>query len=131
MHPTEYMYHYLRNSASDLHRSFRIEVSLWVYGKQQQALALIDSGATLSIINTDFVKKHHLVTDDLQFPMQICNANGSYNSKGEIRHKVDTFMQHDVHKEKIHLVCMKAQPDIDMILGYDWLLKHNPDINWA
>ena len=57
------MFDYLENKASDLLQLFCIEVTLWVYGKRTQALALIDSGATLSIINLDFVHKHPLVLD--------------------------------------------------------------------
>jgi len=33
------------------------------------------------------------------------------------------------HREKIHTVIMDLN-GMDMFLGYDWFVKHNPEVNW-
>lgn len=125
----ENLYHYYKNHACDKSRSFQIWVDLWVYGQKVQGLALIDSGATLSVINSDFVDKHRLVTHDKKDPFWIHNADGSYNKNGLINKSVKGFMQHGEHKEKVFLTIMKIH-NHDLILGYDWLIKHNPTMDW-
>jgi len=34
------------------------------------------------------------------------------------------------HKEQIYAVVMDLN-GMDMFLGYDWLVKHNPEVNWS
>ena len=43
--------------------SFKIPVTLWVYGKKVQTEALVDSGATTNFIDKTFVEQNHLVTN--------------------------------------------------------------------
>ena len=44
--------------------SFKILLTLWVYGAKAQAEALVDSGATTNFIDRRFVERNHLVTDN-------------------------------------------------------------------
>lgn len=124
------LYQFYENNARDKSRSFQVWVDLWVYGQKVQGLALIDSGATLSVINSDFVEKHGLVTHDKKDPFWIHNADGSYNKNGLIKKSVKGYMQHGEHKERVFLTVMKIH-NLDIILGYDWLQKHNPEFNWV
>lgn len=68
------------NIARDKKRSFRIPVTLWVYGKKTSAIALIDSGATTNLIDKKFVENNHLVTNRLAVPFPITNADGTENN---------------------------------------------------
>ena len=49
--------------------SFKLPVTLWVYGKKVQAEAQVDSGATTNFINRSFVKREHLVTRRLRMTL--------------------------------------------------------------
>ena len=120
---------FLGNDAHETQRSFKIWVDLWVYGKKVQALALIDTGATISVINSDFVDENHLVTHDKSRPLWVRNADGTLNRLGVIKKEIRGFMQHGEHKENVALSVMKMH-NLDIILGYDWLLRHNPTFNW-
>ena len=66
--------------------SFKLPVTLWVYGKKAQAEALVDSGATTSFINKSFVEKNNLVTIKLANPYEVKNADGTINKAGQITH---------------------------------------------
>ena len=62
--------------------SFKLPVTLWVYGKKAQAEALVDSGATTNFINCSFVEREHLVTTKLATPYDVRNADGTLNKAG-------------------------------------------------
>jgi len=52
--------------------------------KTVDSYALVDSGADISCIDYDFVKKHRLPTVKLEEPIRSRNADGSLNKKGDI-----------------------------------------------
>ena len=60
--------------------SFKLAVTLWVYGKKVQVEALVDSGATTSFINTSVVESNSLVTHKLAHPYDVYNAAGPLTS---------------------------------------------------
>lgn len=123
------LYDVYTNDARDPNKSFRIEITLWVYGKKVQAMALIDSSASISVINKSLVYDEKLVTSQLTSPIEIRNADGTENSIGSIKQGVKAYIEHDYHKSTEFLYVMDIE-NIDVILGYDWILSHNPEFNW-
>ena len=63
------------NISHNLKMSFTFQIILWVYEKQVQARALVDSGATILFIDSDFVRKHRLVTSHLEYSIEVTNAD--------------------------------------------------------
>ena len=53
----------VNSTAHNKKMSFKLPVTLWVYGIKVQAEALVDSGATTNFIDYNFVKRNHLVTN--------------------------------------------------------------------
>lgn len=56
------LYNVHGNDSRDDNKSFSIEVELWVYGKKVNAMALIDTGASISVIDKKLVHEEKLVT---------------------------------------------------------------------
>ena len=108
--------------------SFNIPITLWVYGHKVQTEALVDSGATTNFLDRRFVEKNHLVTTKLATPYKVTNADGTPNKSGRITHYVRTYLGIGTHCLK-HL-CLITDLDKAAIMGYTFLYKHNPEIDW-
>ena len=64
--------------------SFKIPVTLWVYGKKVQTEALVDSGATMNFVDRVVMENNNLVTHKLANLYCIINADGTPNKAGQI-----------------------------------------------
>ncbi len=91
--------------------------------------ALIDSGCTSSAINRAFVEKHNIPTRATAAPITVYNADGSKNSSGQITAFAELRITIGDHAERIDLAITDLK-DRDVFLGHDWLVRHNPLINW-
>ena len=105
--------------------SFKLPVTLWVYGIKVQAEALVDSGATANFIDQRFVERNHLVTDRLAKPYDVLNADGMLNAAGKIREYVRAYLEIGSHKTKQYLFVTQIG-DKYMMPGYSYLYQHNP-----
>ena len=98
-------------------------------GKSVDIKALLDSGATQSLLHTDFVKSHNIPHIPLQRPVVAYNADNTPNVAGLITHyailrismgeqvMTQNFLVANIGKERA-------------ILGMDWLKQHNPRVDW-
>lgn len=97
--------------------------------RQVATTALIDSGCTISCINANFVKKSMMTTQRLPQAIKARNADGSPNSHGDMTDYVKVRMRIGKHSEEVNLTVVNLGKE-DMFLGHDWLVLHNPEINW-
>ena len=58
------------------------------------------------------------------------NMDGTKNSAGNITHSADIIIDYQGHCEKVTAKVTDLGKN-QVILGYMWLKKHNPDINWT
>ena len=58
------------------------------------------------------------------------NVDGTKNSAGNITHSADIIIDYQGHHEKVTAEVMDLGKN-QVILGYTWLKKHNPDIDWT
>ena len=98
-------------------------------GKILSTKALIDSGCTGSLIDASFVKQNHIPVHQLQRKIPVYNADRTPNSRGAISSFVTIELTIDDHIERIALAVTDLRTH-KIYLGYDWLKKHNPTINW-
>ena len=91
---------------------------------------LIDSGCTDTCVSKDLVQKENLPTEKLERPRQVFNADGTPNVDGNITECVKVEVEMGGHKEDIKAAVVQLENRTDMIIGHDWLIKHNPEINW-
>ena len=92
--------------------------------------ALLDSGATGCFIDKSWALGRCLCLSKLVKPVPVLNVNGTRNQEGDIRHYVLLTVGVGKHAEKLWcaVTCLGKVP---LILGHDWLKKHNPNIDWT
>ena len=109
--------------------SFKIPVTLWVYSKKVQTEALVDLGATTNFVNRVIVENNNLVTHKLANRYRIINMDGTSNKAGQITEYVQAYVEIGSHKMTQHLFVTNLG-NKEMIIGYLYLYKHNPNIDW-
>ena len=105
------------------------ELPIRLEEQKQTLIALIDSGATQSFIHHNIVRSLKLNTKKLECPISILNVDGTTNSHGLIREEVKTKLSVGSWSGEISLLVADLY-DSQVILGADWLVKANPQINW-
>ena len=90
--------------------------------KKLKVKALVDSKYTYTRIDKQLVKDKKIPTKSINFSFKVFNADGTKN--GEVTKMVPLEIEINSHKEQLGAVVT------DMFLGHDWLVKHNPEINW-
>jgi len=91
--------------------------------------ALLDSRATGSFIDRDFVRSKEMNTWTLSRNISVFNVNGSPNEAGQITEVVDVVLRYKTHSERM-LLAVSGLGKQSLILGYDWLKDHNPKVDW-
>jgi hypothetical protein len=91
--------------------------------------ALIDCGATGCFIDIEWAKLNSIPTRPLTKPIPIYNVDGTANDAGMITDIADVILRYEKHSERTQLAitCLGKQ---SLILGYNWLRNHDPEINW-
>ena len=87
--------------------------------KKLEVKALMDSGCIHIGIDEQLVKDKKIPTKPINFLFKVFNADGTKN--GEVTKVTPLEIKIDGHTE---------QPEMDIFLGHNWLVKHNPEVNW-
>ena len=96
-------------------------------GKNLKVKALVDSGCTHTRIDEQLVKNKRIQTKKIDFSFEVFNADGTKN--GEVTKVVPLEVEINRHKEILEAAITNLD-GTDMFLGHDWLVKHNPEVNW-
>ena len=91
--------------------------------------ALLDSRATGSFIDRDFVRSKGINTQTISCNIPVFNVNGSPNETGQISKVVDVFLRYKTYSERMLLAVSRLGKQ-SLILGYNWLKDHNPKVDW-
>ena len=95
--------------------------------KKLKVKALVDSGCTHTGINEQLVKDKKIKTKPINFAFEVFNADGTKN--GEVTKVAPLEIEINGYKEQLNTVVTDLD-GIDMFFGHDWLVKHNPEVNW-
>ena len=120
----------VNNVAQDRKNTFLLPITLWVYGKKVQTKGLVDSGAMANFISHRFVQTNHLVSNRLAHSIPVRNADGTTNSLGSIKYYVRALLQIGDHKTTQRFLVTDLG-DKDVMIGYTYLHRHNPEIDWS
>ena len=63
----------------------------------------------------------------INFSFKVFNADGTKN--GEVTKVVPLEIKINKHKEQLEAVVTDLN-EMDIFLRHDWLVKHNPEVNW-
>jgi len=91
--------------------------------------ALLDSRATGSFIDRDFVCSKGINTRTLSRNIPVFNVDGSSNEAGQISEVIDVLLRYKTHSERM-LLAVSGLGKQSLILGYNWLKDHNPKVDW-
>ena len=95
--------------------------------KKLDLKALVDSGCTHTGIDEQLVKNKKIPTKHTDFSFKVFNTDGINN--GEVTKMVSLEIEIDGHTEQLEVAVTNLN-GTDMFLGHDWLVKHNPEVNW-
>jgi len=90
--------------------------------------ALLDSRATESFIDRDFVRSKGINTRTLSRNIPVFNVNGSPNETGQISKVIDILLCYKTHSKRMLLAISRLGKQ-SLILGYNWLKDHNPKVD--
>ena len=91
--------------------------------------ALLDSGANATFIDVSVAKRMGLPLTPLNTPIRVFNVDGSRNSAGDVTHTTTIQMEYLGHRKELTAEVTNLGKN-SLILGYTWLQKHNPTIDW-
>jgi hypothetical protein len=91
--------------------------------------ALIDCGATGCFIDIEWAKLNNVPTCPLSKLIPVYNVDGTANDTGAITDIADVILRYEHHSECTQLAVTHLGKQ-SLILGYNWLQNHNPEINW-
>jgi len=91
--------------------------------------ALIDSRCTNTTIARKTVEEKGISTKSLPRPFNVYNLDGSRNGEKTIREFVPLEINWNGHIEQIDAIVSEIK-EMDLFLGYDWLVEHNLEVDW-
>src|SRR5258707_7421554 len=93
-------------------------------------VALLDSGSSHCFVDEVFAKKNKIALTKLPSTIPLQLFDGSvWNSESHKTHILLTFSTGKTHQMEFYIT--KLDKGYSVVLGYDWLVCHNPSINWA
>ena len=95
--------------------------------KKLKVKALVGSGCTHIGIDEQLVKNKKIQTKLINFSFKVFNADGTKN--GEIIRIASLEVKINQYKETLEAAVTDLDRT-DMFLGHNWLIKHNPEVNW-
>lgn len=111
--------------------SARITVpSCLLWGRESLPLkVLIDSGADESFIHDELATQLNLPLEPLSTPRNVTALDGRLIAQVKFRTVPVTLIISGNHREDIQLLVIPS-PHVPLVLGFPWLLLHNPQIDW-
>ena len=91
--------------------------------------ALIDSGSEGKFIDQNFAQSLGIKQMALEEPIKVFNVDGTWNKRGTITHymELDLLIGEWIKKLRLYVTGLGKQK---VLLGFTWLRKENPDIDW-
>ena len=94
--------------------------------KKLKVKALVDSGCTHTGIDEQLVKNKRIQIKLINFLFEVFNIDRIRN--GEVTKVTPLEIEINGYKETLETAVTDLDR-IDMFLGHDWLVKHNPEVN--
>jgi len=95
--------------------------------KKLEVKALVDSEYTHTGIDEQLVKDKKIPTKPINFSFKVFNVDGTKNR--EVTKVAPLEIKINRHTEQLEAAVTDLDRT-DMFLDHDWLVKHNPEVNW-
>ena len=96
-------------------------------GKKLKVKALVGFRCIYTVIDKQLVKDKKILMKQINFSFKVFNADRTKNR--EVTRIVSLKIEINGHKKQLKAVVTYLNRT-DIFLGHDWLVKHNPEINW-
>jgi hypothetical protein len=106
-----------------------VEIELTDTAVRRCTQALINCGAMGCFIDIEWAKLNNIPTCPLTKLIPVYNVDGTANDASTITDIADVIRRYENHSECTQLAVTRLVKQ-SMILGYNWLRNHNPEINW-
>ena len=87
----------------------------------------MDSGCTQTRINKQLVKEERIEMEPVDKIFEVFNIDGTRNRA--VTQRAPLEIEINRYKKRINVVVTDLN-GINMFLGHDWLVKHNPEVDW-
>ena len=94
--------------------------------KELQLQALVDSCCIHTGINKQLVKEERIKIEPMDRSFKVFNTDRTKN--GEVTQFAPLKVEINRYKEQINVAVIDLN-DMDIFLGYDWLVKHNLEVD--
>lgn len=91
--------------------------------------ALLDCRATNMFMDRKFAMINKLPIEPMPRALPVYNADGTKNRAGSITETVTVLMRYQHYTEKVRFFVTSTNKS-PIIIGHNWLVKHNPEIDW-
>ena len=95
--------------------------------KHLKIKVLVNLGYTHIGINKQLVRDKKIQIKPINFLFKVFDIDRTKN--GEVTRVAPLEVKINGHKEQLEAVVTDLN-SMDMFLGYDWLVRHNPEVNW-
>lgn len=96
---------------------------------QHELVALIDSGADPSFISQELARQLGLDREPLPHPVPVRALDGHLLATLTHQTRPVELLLADQHRERLRFHILD-QPGLPLVLGFPWLQRHNPHIDW-
>ena len=110
--------------------SLSIPMQIRFENKIIETLSLLDSGAGGKFIDQNYAKALKLPLLNLEKPIPAINVDGTLNKKGTIKQYVNLDLEIFGQKQVTIWLLVTGLGKQKILLGFLWLQKYNPVINW-
>ena len=122
---------YVRTANPEREILMEIKICPWERrGNYVTLNALLDSGANAIFIDRQWADENHIPLFNLRNPIPVFNVDGTRNSAGSISHAAELVLEFQGHRERITAEVTDLGKNA-FILGFSWLKRHNPEIDWT
>jgi hypothetical protein len=119
----------IASSPGSLSLAINVEIESMDTAVRRCTQALIDCGVTGCFIDVEWAQLNNVPTHPLTNPIPVYNVNSTANEAGMIVEIADMILCYDSHSERTQFAVTRLGKQ-SMVLGYNWLCNHNPEINW-
>ena len=91
--------------------------------------ALVDSSTGGTFINQNFARAKGFRLQKLEHPITVYNINGTLNKRGAIVYFIETNVKIGGRTQEVRFL-VSGLGRQKIILGFPWLEKENPVIDW-
>ena len=95
-------------------------------GKNLKVKTLVDSRCIHTGIDEQLIKERRIQTKPINFSFKVFNTDGTKN--GKVTKVAPLKIKINGHKKQLEAVVTDLN-GMNMFLGYNWLVKHNPEVN--